>query len=75
MDIKFIRGVARFGYAYRAGMGASTLPDDVCKRFIRDGFAIEIKDHPRPQRAVVQTTIVEEVETTQVKRRRKKSDI
>lgn len=73
MDIKFIRGVAHLGYAYRAGQGAGSLPDEKAKWFIEHGYAIEVKDKPRPKRVrpKVQDTAVKKARDTTVVRRKK----
>ena len=61
MDIKFLKGVFHFGYAYRAGDTTGSLPDKVAKEFIATGYAVPagLKKRPeKPPEAKVQTTVV-----------------
>ena len=67
MEIKFIRSVAHLGYAYRAGDGASTLPDDVAQKMVDEGYAVAAKLKKRPVKEVQP-----EVRTRPVERSRKR---
>jgi hypothetical protein len=64
MDIKFIRSPLHLGYAYRAGDTTGSLPDEIAKILVSDGYAVPLISE-RPKR------LDPEVHTTQIKRRKK----
>ena len=65
MNIKFIRGTIHLGYAHRAGDTAN-YPDEVAKRFVESGYAVE--NETRKRKAGEQ----KQVKTTQQTRSKKR---
>ena len=71
MIIKFKRGAAHLGYAYRAGSVAASLPDEACKYLIEAGIAEDITPKPKPRKAQVEKAVIEDSVKTVVRKRKK----